>query len=458
MTSIRRHLSILLCLVIGALFVATGAGVFVAMRELLGRQFDETLTAKARAIITASEIDDGEFEIDLTVQDFAGFGGGGKDYFEIRRLNGDLFLCSPSLDAHPNGIWQLSGKLRPPGDDPRIESHALTDGRSAKFYVQRFYPKDDSENEHQDLYLIVASPDGGMRAQLAGLAMVLGIASISALMLMLPAIRFGLICGLKPLDRLSSEFVEIRPENLRQRLDPAAYPEELSMVAERLNEWIARIETSFERERRFGANAAHELRTPLAEIRMMVELGATWPEEATSERCREILTVTGEMETLLERLSLISRAESGRHELVYRHLDTEKAFEQVLARLADKAKARGISIEMGAVADGVGTDPVLWKAILQNLLANAVAHAPSNSAIKVEVDERLISVSNPAPGLSAVELDRMFEPFWRGDPARTSDGHAGLGLSIVKTCAELLGGTCFRELRDGVVTVGVRWE
>jgi signal transduction histidine kinase len=297
-----------------------------------------------------------------------------------------------------------------------------------------------------------------MRAQLTGLAMVLGIAGISALLLMIPAIRLGLVRGLKPLDRLSSELVAIRPENLRQRLDPAAYPEELSMVAERLNDWIARIETSFERERRFGANAAHELRTPLAEIRMMAELGANWPEEATSERCREILSVTGEMETLLERLSLMSRTESGRHELVSQPLDPGKAFEQVLARLADKAKARGIHIEMEAVADDVMTDPVLWTAILQNLVGNAVAHAPASSAVTVEANSRVISVSNPAPGLSDVDLERLFEPFWRGDPARTGDGHSGLGLSIVKTCAELLGGSCFRELRDDVLTVGVRWD
>ena len=92
MISIRWRLTILLCLAVGTLFVATGVGVWVAMRELLQSQFDETLTAKARALITASEIDDGDFEIDLTVQDFAGFGKDGNDYFEIRRIDGRLFL------------------------------------------------------------------------------------------------------------------------------------------------------------------------------------------------------------------------------------------------------------------------------------------------------------------------------------------------------------------------------
>ena len=77
MNSIRRRLTLSLCVAIAALLIATGAGVFVAMWRLLANRFDETLTAKARALITASEIDGKEFEIDLIVHEFAGFGAGG---------------------------------------------------------------------------------------------------------------------------------------------------------------------------------------------------------------------------------------------------------------------------------------------------------------------------------------------------------------------------------------------
>ncbi len=458
MTSIRRHLGILLCLAMGGLFLLTGGAVFVAMRYLLYSQFDETLTAKARAIITASEIDDDEFEIDLTVQDFAGFGSGGKDYFEIRRLNGARFLSSPSLDAHPAGLWNSADWPPPPDDEGFIGGGGFTDGRSARFYLQRFYPKDDDEMAHQDLYLVVASPDGAMRTQLAGLSVVLAIAGAAALFLTIPAIRLGLTRGLKPLDRLAAEVVSIDPGNPGRRLDPERYPEELSPVAARLNEWIGRLEASFDRERRFSASAAHELRTPLAELRMMADLGATWPEEATPERCREMLEAIAELEVLLEKLTLLARTQGGGHAVEPAGIDLGKSVDQAVARLETKTAERRISIRRRIAPGGFRADPVLWGTVLNNLLGNAVAHAPEGSEVLVSASPGELVVSNPAPGLGPGDLESMFEPFWRSDRARSDHRHAGLGLSIVTACADLMGGRCFNRLEDGVIRIGVSWN
>ena len=295
MISIRWRLTILLCLAIGALFIATGIGVFVSMKELLRDQFDETLTAKARALITASEIDGGDFEIDLTVQDFAGFGKEGNDYFEIRRINGKHFMSSPSLISDHKDTGDFADVRKPEDDEPRIRKGKFADGRPAHFYVQRFYPKDDKKKRFQDLYLVVASPTGNINLQLTLLATVLGVAGAAALLLMVPIIRLGLGRGLRPLNKLAADVGRIHPEKLHQRLDAQKLPAELVPVAERLNEWIGRLEASFDRERRFSSHAAHELRTPLAELKSMAELGATWPEEATSERYAEMVLVANEL-------------------------------------------------------------------------------------------------------------------------------------------------------------------
>jgi signal transduction histidine kinase len=457
MRSIHRHLGVVLCTVVGGLFLLTGVAVFVAMRHLLLSQFDETLTAKARAIITASEIDDGEFEIDLTVQDFAGFGSGGNDYFEIRRLSGVSFLRSPSLDVHPAGLWSAQNHPSPSDDRGMIRGGWFTDGRSARFYTQRFYPKDDGEMKHQDLYVVVASPDAAMRAQLAGLAIVLAVAGVSALLLMVPAIRAGLSRGLKPLDRLAADVVEIRPGNLHSRLTIDSYPEELAPVVSRLNEWIGTLDASFERERRFSAHAAHELRTPLAELRMIADLSANWPEEATPERSAEMLEVIEELEVLLEKLSLLARAESGRHVVEAEELDPTRSIQNAIARYQANAERRSIHISHEIAEGIICTDPVLWNAIIQNLISNAVAHAPEGAPVCVRMFPGLFEVSNPAPGLAADDLSRMFEPFWRVDHARTTREHSGLGLAIVKACACLLGAECFSRLDDDGLTVGVRW-
>ncbi|MCW1885097.1 ATP-binding protein [Luteolibacter flavescens] len=446
MISIRWRLTLLLCLAIGTLFIATGIGVFVAMKELLQSQFDETLTAKARALITASEIDSGDFEIDLTVQDFAGFGKEGNDYFEIRRMSGKRFMRSPSLISDQKDIGNFADIKKPTDDEPRIREGKFANGKAAHFYVQRFYPKDDKKKLHQDLYLIVASPTGSMDLQFALLTTVLAIAGTAALFLMVPIIRLGLGRGLKPLNQLAADVGRIQPEKLDQRLEVKRLPAELIPVAERLNEWLGRLEASFDRERRFSSHAAHELRTPLAELKSMAELGAMWPEEATSERCAEMVTVANELEALLEKLSLLARADAGRQPVQREPIDLEATLATAVSRVEARATQRRLRVDTRVSPGSFTSDPILWSTILQNLLGNAVSHAPEGSDIVVEASPRNLAVSNPAPGLSEEDLDRLFERFWRKDESRSGYGHSGLGLSIVKACVTLLGGECRASL------------
>jgi len=449
MISIRWRLTILLCLAIGILFVAAGIGVFVSMKQLLRSQFDETLTAKARALITASEIDGGEFEIDLTVKNFVGFGKGGDDYFEIRRMNGAEFHKSPSLKGGVLGPGGMGEVGKPRNDEPRIEDGKLGDGRQARFYVQRFYPKDDKKSAYQDLYLIVASPARGLQVPLALLGTVLAVAGGLGLLLLVPVIRIGLGRGLRPLDRLSAEVRQIRPEGLHQRLAEDRLPAELVPVAASLNDWLGRLEASFERERRFSSHAAHELRTPLAELKSMAELGAMWPEEATPERCAEMVTVANELEALLEKLSMLARADAGRLPVSLEPVDQAATIATAISRLEVRAAVRRLQIETRIAGGAFESDPVIWNTIVQNLLGNAVSHAPPGSRVLIEASPQRLTVSNPAPDLAQEDIGQLFERFWRKDEAHSGYGHSGLGMSIVRACATLLGGECVASLGAG---------
>lgn len=458
MNSIRRRLTLSLCVAIAALLIATGAGVFVAMWRLLANRFDETLTAKARALITASEIDGKEFEIDLIVHEFAGFGAGGDDFFEIRRLNGGIFMRSPSLgdDSHDTpGI----GSVAPPRNDrPQLTHGKLGDGRLARFYISRLYPKGDKKGRHQDLYLIVASPTAGLHWQLMLLATVLAAAGGTALLLMVPIIRYSLGHGLRPLDHLAEDVARLRPENLHERLDPARFPPELQPVAIRLNDWLGRLEASFERERRFTSHAAHELRTPLAALKSMAELGAMWPDEATPEHLTSMVALTNELSALLEKLALLNRADAGTVVVERSRVDIQPSLDAALARVEAKATTRGIALTTTLAAAEVLTDPVLWSAILQNLIDNAVSHAPTGSPVSIEIGQGRLVVTNPAPELSESDLPHLFEQFWRKDPARGDDGHTGLGLSIVRASARLLDWECDAELTsDHQLRVVIHW-
>lgn len=448
MISIRWRLTLVLCIAMGLLLIITGLGVFVAMEKILHSRFDETLTAKARALITASEVDDGDLEIDLTIQDFAGFGKNGDDYFEIRRSDGRLVLRSPSL-RNAGQATDRFPRFKPPGkNEIMILQDRLADGRPARFYLQAIHPKDDERKRFQDTYLIVASPTRAIQRELAILATVLAVAGASAIFLMIPLIRFGLGRGLRPLDRLSENIGKIHSTDLHQRLPSEELPAELQPVAHNLNRWLERLEESFERERRFSSHAAHELRTPLAEIRSIAELGARWPEEATPENCAEIIVVTSEMEALLSKLSLLARADANQQPVKVETLNLHDLVSALLGHFQKAALQRNLDVQCRINGEFIETDPILWSAIFNNLLGNAISHAPQGSIVKLEFSPTQVTISNPAPDLTAQDIPHLFERFWKKDQSRSGYGHSGLGLSIVQASASLLNAKCTGKLTN----------
>lgn len=456
MISIRWRLTLFLGLGIGLLLLVTGLGIFFAFKDALLSRFDETLTAKARALITASEIDGGEFEIDLTVKKFAGFGKDGDEFFQIRRRDGSLFLNSPALKKSSEILEEFATFSWPEDESGVIVEGRLEDENPARFYLQPIYPKDDKENEFQDLYLIVGSPLESIQRQLKVLALVLAIAGGGALLFMIPVIRFVLNKGLQPLDQLSNEVGTIRTDHLDRRLAIDSLPRELAPMAAALNVWLAELERSFERERRFTRHAAHELRTPLAELRLMAEVGTMSAEEATPEHCAEMVKVADELTALLEKLALLARADASSEPVAIVDVDVVSSLEAALARFREDAENRDLVITTEIEPGSFQTDPLLWGTILQNLIQNAVSYAPPSSEIRITAAPGLLRVSNRAPALSEEDLPHLFERFWRKDASHSGYGHSGLGMSIVHSHSKLLGGNCEVALREGWLTVGAR--
>lgn len=440
MKSIRHHLYVMLGISICVLLVTGGLGIFFVTRGILRDQFDDTLVAKATALITATEIDDGEFEIDLTVQDFAGFGAGGQDYFEIRRGDGSILAASPSLVLPARPLLPvLDGE---PEASARIDSGKLLDGRPARFYLQTFIPKDDDAKRFQDLHLIAASPERDLQWSLWVLGSVIAGVGTLVVLSIFPLLGKVLRRGLRPLEDFGRQVREIPASRLDQHLDLTGKPAELLPLGETLNDWLGRLAASFERERRFNSNAAHELRTPLAELKMMAEMGATWPDQATPERFGEMGKVIDELEALIGKLSLLARADAGSQPVERVPVDLAASVAAAVGRFEGAAAARGLTIQTDVSEGSIPTDAVLWPAILNNLLGNAVSHAPPETTIRIQASPDRLEVANVAPeDLSEADLERLHERFWRKNPSHDGDGHSGLGLSIVKACVGLLGGS-----------------
>lgn len=271
--------------------------------------------------------------------------------------------------------------------------------------------------------------------------------------------------SLKPLNRIEETAAAIAGGDLSARLPDVNPRTEVGRLTSSLNTMLSRIEDSFEARtesenklRRFVADASHELRTPLTAIRGFAELhrqGAVVGEEKTRELVSRIEKESIRMSTLVEDLLLLARLDQSR-ELTLDPVDINYLVNEAIASARAAGPEHEISVTSNANEVFVLGDSMRIHQAIANLLANARTHTPAGSEIKVEIfqDESStrISVSDNGPGLSLEDQSRIFERFFRADPARVraSGEGSGLGLAIVDAIMKAHGGSVTVDSTLGV--------
>ena len=271
--------------------------------------------------------------------------------------------------------------------------------------------------------------------------------------------------SLKPLNRIEETAAAIAGGDLSARLPDVNPRTEVGRLTSSLNAMLSRIEDSFEARtesenklRRFVADASHELRTPLTAIRGFAELhrqGAVVGEEKTRELVSRIEKESIRMSTLVEDLLLLARLDQSR-ELTLDPVDINYLVNEAIASARAAGPEHEISVTSNANEVFVLGDSMRIHQAIANLLANARTHTPAGSEIKVEIfqDESStrISVSDNGPGLSLEDQSRIFERFFRADPARVraSGEGSGLGLAIVDAIMKAHGGSVTVDSTLGV--------
>ena len=271
--------------------------------------------------------------------------------------------------------------------------------------------------------------------------------------------------SLKPLNRIEETAAAIAGGDLSARLPDVNPRTEVGRLTSSLNAMLSRIEDSFEARtesenklRRFVADASHELRTPLTAIRGFAELhrqGAVVGEEKTRELVSRIEKESIRMSTLVEDLLLLARLDQSR-ELTLDPVDINYLVNEAIASARAAGPEHEISVTSNANEVFVLGDSMRIHQAIANLLANARTHTPAGSEIKVEIfqDESStrISVSDNGPGLSLEDQSRIFDRFFRADPARVraSGEGSGLGLAIVDAIMKAHGGSVTVDSTLGV--------
>jgi heavy metal sensor kinase len=254
--------------------------------------------------------------------------------------------------------------------------------------------------------------------------------------------------SLSPVAAMASKARTIGAANLHDRLGVSNPRDELGQLAISFNELLDRLEDSFERQRRFIADASHELRTPAAILRGEAEVTLSRPERTPSEY-REALTILRDesqrLARIIEDLFTLTRADAGQYPITSRDFYLDELAADVLRHARSLALVKNITLTPLTEAELLfHGDEALLRRLLLNLLDNAIKYTPAGGTVTLECKKSsgqyIVSVTDTGPGIPPELQPHIFERFFRADKVRsrpeTDGGGAGLGLSIARWIAE----------------------
>jgi signal transduction histidine kinase len=260
---------------------------------------------------------------------------------------------------------------------------------------------------------------------------------------------------LRPLRTITAAARRISASSLNERLALQGPDDELKELADTLDNLFARLEASFDAQRRFAASASHELRTPLTRERTLLQVTLADPAATTDTWqavSQDLLASNAEQERLIEAMLTLASSEAGPGEP--ESVDLAAITSEALAAARPAISRLGLNVRADiqpAILDG---DPLLVQQLAANLIDNAVRHNIPGGDVQVATGTSpagaVLSVTSSGQVIPAAEVDRLFQPFQRLGPRPADrDGGHGLGLSIIRAIATAHAATITAQPRPG---------
>jgi signal transduction histidine kinase len=419
---IRVRLTAAFALAMVLVLAAAGLFVYLRLKEDLDDNLHAALETRARAVSSAGSADAGAAEE-------------GEEGFA-------------QLIARDGSVLDTSGGLQ----GPALTSAELERAESDEVVIDKRLPGIEATarvlarpaDRPPDAVVAVGQSLADRDETLSGLAASFAIGGPIAVLLASIAGYLLAATGLRPVEAMRRRARKVSLSRAGERLPLPAAHDEIRRLGETLNEMLDRLERSFERERRFVADAGHELRTPVAIVK--TELEGAMRTGDYGPQVRAALTAAIEecdrLAQLAEDLLVVARSGEGELPVRPEELSARTVLEDVRARFEDRAAQRNrsirVEVENGVVVSG---DPLRVRQALGNLVDNALRHGDgdivlrsrrANPGVELEVSDR-------GAGFEPAIADRAFERFARGDEARARGG-TGLGMAIVRAVAEAHGG------------------
>ena len=274
-------------------------------------------------------------------------------------------------------------------------------------------------------------------AQQADLHRLLVVSVVALAVMVVVSLALGWVVAgrvLRPLRTITATTRQISEDNLHQRLALEGPPDELKDLSDTIDGLLARLDVSFEAQRRFAANVSHELRTPLTVGRTLLEMVLGDPDadvESFRAICRDVLEVSTQQEQLIEALLILARSQRGLDRC--QPLDLAVIAAEVTRARQAAAIADGLRLDVSVRSAPFSGDPRLVQRLVSNLVDNALHYNHPGGSIHVLVDTQArqarLEVTNTGPHVPPDQVNRLLEPFQRMTTDRASH-HDGLGLGL----------------------------
>ena len=268
--------------------------------------------------------------------------------------------------------------------------------------------------------------------------------------------------GIRPVEEIAATARRVHATHF-ERIPLHGLPGELHTLAETFNGMLDRLQESFARLSRFSADIAHELRTPVNNLRGEIEvtLGKARTPDEYRDTLGSALEECGKLAQLIDSLLFLARAEDPKTQVEREPFDLGRELESLGDFYDAAAHDAGVRLAVEAAGDlPVTLNRPLFQRAIGNLIANALAHTPAGGAVTLSAirDDSgvTVGVRDTGRGIPSEHLPHIFDRFYRADPARTSGG-VGLGLAIVKSIVELHGGTVSAESAADCGTTITLW-
>ena len=416
--------------------------------------FDTALYDKAQSLISLTELDEDGVEFDFAedgvMHEFVE--AEVLQYYQLWENGETLMIKSPSLqdDNLPRPDIEL-------GQIFYADLH-LSDNRAGRLISLNFMPRieveDDDDDEEfeageippaQPITLVFARERESLNQTLYAIGFTIFGVFITVLFVSALLTRHLVGKGLSPLSNLAHQVSEIDEASLDARLTHQSESSlEIAPIENQLNHLLERLQSAFEREKRFSSNVAHELRTPLSELKSLAEVGRMIPEDSEQVVAffNDVEQISTQMEKVVITLLELARSEAGLLRDDPENIELSHYCDHIWDQ-AVNGEARGKSLVKN-IPEGlvINTDREKLGMILSNLFVNAVSYSPDSTEIQIAAEIRnekvVLEVKNASVDLKPEDIIHMKDRFWRKQKVAGQNGHSGLGLTLVDALARIM--------------------